>query len=163
MVKNGESTKMLAGEYSSKVVAGVRIAIPSEFRKILGKSCIIAKGYEGSLLLVPTEKWSLIVEPLQKSSFFDRNIRDTLRFLVGSSFTVEPDKQGRIVVPVMLREYSKVNYAQNDSSEVVFVGLVNWVEIWEKSLWEQRLSYVEENADEIAQELKLLQGDPAKQ
>jgi MraZ protein len=113
-------------------------------------------------LLVPTEKWSVILEPLQKSSFFDRNIRDTLRFLVGSSYTIDTDKQGRIVVPAMLREYSKIAHTQNDSSEVVFVGLVNWAEIWEKSLWEQRLAYVEDNADEIAQELKMLQGESTK-
>lgn len=154
MVKNGE--QKLAGEYEVKVVSGHRLAIPSSLRKIFKGECIVTKGYENCLILVTKEKWQNLTAPLESQSFFDRNIRDTLRFLVGSSFTVDLDSQGRFVIPHMLRQFSNIEYKQQSNSEVVFVGLINWVEIWDKKRWENRMKYVEQNADAIAQELQII-------
>jgi MraZ protein len=148
MVKNGEQQK-LAGEYEVKVVSGYRLAVPSSFKKIFQGKCVITKGYESSLILVKQDKWETLTQPLESQTFFDRNIRDTLRLLVGSSFELSLDAQGRFVIPQTLREYAEIS----QSSEVVFVGLINWVEIWEKNLWKQRMKYIEDNADAIAQEL----------
>lgn len=155
MVKNGESKKLI-GEFESKVVSGNRIALPVQLRKPLGTKCVIARGYEESLIIVPHDKWNDLVKPLETSSFFDRNIRDTLRFIVGSSFEVEFDKQGRFVVPQSLRSYSHIEFGSG-VDEVVFIGLINWVEVWSKKLWQERVTFLEQNADAIAQELNTLQ------
>lgn len=151
MVKTGESK--LIGEYSGKVVAGHRVALPAGLRKSLGNSFIMTKGYEGCILIVPSTSWEKLIQPMESRSFLDRNARDTLRFLVGSAFEVETDSQGRVVVPETLRKYAETLYSEGKDCEVVFVGLVNWIEIWEKSRWDERNSFIEENADGIAQEL----------
>ncbi len=152
MVRNGDKAKLI-GEYTGKVVAGHRIALPAPLRKLLGSSFVMTKGYEGCLLVVPSTSWEKLIEPMQTRSFLDRNVRDSLRFLVGSAFEVVGDSQGRVVVPESLREYAKTQYSERKEVEVVFVGLVNWVEVWEKSKWEERNAFLEENADGIAQEL----------
>ena len=152
MVKTGDTTKLI-GEYSGKVVAGHRVALPAALRKILGNSFVMTKGYEGCILVVPSTSWEKLTEPMESRSFLDRNARETLRFLVGSAFEVSTDAQGRVVMPESLRKYAGTIYTDKKETEVVFVGLVNWVEVWEKKRWEERSMYLEENADAIAQEL----------
>lgn len=152
MVKTGESAKLI-GEYSGKVVAGHRVALPAVLRKVLGNSFIMTKGYEGCILIVPSTSWEKLIQPMESRSFLDHNARDTLRFLVGSAFEVATDAQGRVVMPETLRKYAGTLYSDRKDCEIVFVGLVNWIEVWEKSRWEERASFIEENADGIAQEL----------
>lgn len=152
MVKNGDNKKLI-GEYSGKVVAGHRVALPAAFRKLLGNSFVITKGYEGCLLVVPSSSWEKLIEPMESRSFLDRNVRDSLRFLVGSAFDAETDSQGRVVLPETLRTYGSLSFIDRKDTEVVFVGLVNWIEVWEKSRWTERNTYLEDNADGIAQEL----------
>ena len=158
MVKIGDKAKLI-GEYSGKVVAGHRVALPAALRKLLGNSFVMTKGYEGCILVVPSASWEKLIEPMEARSFLDRNVRDSLRFLVGSAFEVTGDVQGRVVVPETLRNYAGTQYNEKHDCEVVFVGLVNWVEVWEKSRWEERNAYLEENADGIAQELISIKGD----
>jgi len=152
MVKHGEPGKLI-GEYVGKVVSGHRVAFPAPLRKILGTSFIVTKGYEGCLLVVPSNSWEKLVQPMDSRSFLDRNARDSLRFLVGSAFEVTGDSQGRVVLPETLRKYADMVFNEKRDTEVVFVGLISWIEVWEKSRWTERAAFLEENADGIAQEL----------
>ncbi len=47
---------------------------------------------------------------------------------------VELDKQGRIIIPAFLRKYADVL----ESRETVVVGVMNHVEIWNPTLWEEK-------------------------
>lgn len=138
---------MIVGEYSTKVGEKKRIAIPKKFREELGEELIITRGYEQSLVLVNKEMWNKIAGSVLDGSFINKNIRETTRFLVGSASEIYPDKQGRVVVPSGLYEYAKLE------EEVVFVGLINWVEIWDKKVWDSKVQYLAENGDAIAEEL----------
>mgnify|MGYP001000679263 FL=1 len=91
--------------------------------------------------------WEKIAEDVIGGSFINKNIRDTSRFLVGSAKEVQTDSQGRFVIPEALYEHAEL------SEEVVFIGLVNWVEIWSKDKWLKRLDYLKKNGDEIADEI----------
>lgn len=152
MVKK-EISKRLSGEYNGKIIDGHRLALPANLRTIIGADCILTKGYEGCAILARSTDWNKLVEPLNSSSFLDRNIRDTLRFLVGSAFDVSLDSQGRFIVPETIREYSGISFKKGEEKEVVFLGLINWIEIWEKTRWVARNQYINANADSIAQEL----------
>jgi MraZ protein len=150
MVKTGGDQKLI-GEYTSKIVAGHRVSLPSALRKQLGKAFVLTKGYEGCLLIVPTQSWEKLIAPMESRSFLDRNVRDSMRFLVGSAFDATCDTQGRVVVPESLRKYADTEFVEKFDKEVVFVGLMNWIEIWEKKRWATRSEYLETNADSIAQ------------
>lgn len=141
---------MIIGEYQTKVSDKKRIAIPKKIREELGDKLILTKGYENCLVLVSEIQWKTIANEVINGSFINRDIRDTSRFLVGSAIEVYPDSQGRIVVPQPLIKHAKF------SSEVTFLGLVNWVEIWASDKWEERLEYLEKNGDKIAQEISKL-------
>jgi len=138
---------MLIGEYRSKVGEKKRVSLPNKLRKELGKNLILTRGYEKSLVLVNKEMWESIAGEVVSGSFINKSIRDTSRFLIGSASEINPDNQGRIVIPQGLYEYAQL------SKEAVFIGLVNWVEIWDKKNWKARLNYLKEHGDEIADEL----------
>ena len=148
MVISGEQwitkIKMLIGEYETKIGEKKRVAIPKKFRNELGSDLILTRGYEGTLVLVNKNMWEKIAQEVINGSFINKNIRDTTRFLVGSATEVEADGQGRIVIPNSLFKYG------NFKAEAVFVGLYNWIEIWDKEKWEERLNYLDKNSEEIA-------------
>jgi MraZ protein len=138
---------MLIGEYTGKVGEKKRVSLPSKFREELGDEIILTRGYEDALIVVNKKLWKAIASEVMTGSFIDKNIRDTSRFLVGSAKEIELDSQGRFVIPQPLYEHADI------TDEVVFIGLANWIEIWDKEKWEERVEYLKENSDQIAQEI----------
>ncbi|KKP43098.1 division/cell wall cluster transcriptional repressor MraZ [candidate division WS6 bacterium RIFOXYD1_FULL_33_8] len=138
---------MIIGEYRSKISDKKRVSLPKKFRNELGEEIILTRGYEDSLILVNKGMWEKIAKDVMDGSFINKNIRDTSRFLVGGAKEITIDGQGRFLIPDSLLEHATL------SSDVVFIGLINWVELWDREKWEQRLKYLKENGDEIAQEI----------
>ena len=138
---------MIIGEYKSRVGEKKRVSLPTKFREQIGEDLILTRGYEESLILVNKEMWEKVAQGVINGSFTDKNIRDTSRFLVGSAEEIEMDSQGRFVIPESL-----FNHA-NLGSEIVFIGLVNWIEIWDAEKWQKRVGYLQEHGEEIAQEI----------
>jgi MraZ protein len=138
---------MLIGEYTSKIGEKKRISLPKKFRDELGEEIILTRGYENALIIVNKKLWQNIAKDVINGSFINKNVRDTSRFLVGGAKEISTDPQGRFVIPSQLYNHAGLN------EEVVFVGLVNWIEVWDKTKWEERLNYLKENSDEIAQEI----------
>ncbi len=138
---------MLIGEYRSKVGEKKRVSLPKKFREELGEDLILTRGYENALVLVNKSMWSTVAKEVMNGSFINKNIRDTSRFLVGGAKEIQTDSQGRFVIPESLYEYAEI------SDEVVFIGLANWIEIWSRDKWNERLEYLKKNSGEIADEL----------
>ena len=138
---------MLIGEYHGKLSNKKRTSLPKKFRNELGENIILTRGYEDALILVNQDMWQKIAQDVINGSFINKNIRDTSRFLVGSATEVQTDKQGRFIIPQALFDHAQLK------EDIVFIGLVNWIEIWEKSKWEERLQYLKQHGEDIAQEL----------
>jgi MraZ protein len=138
---------MIIGEYKSKVGEKKRVSLPKKFRDELGEEIILTRGYENSLILVNKGMWEKVGKEVINGSFINKNIRDTSRFLIGGAKEIVTDSQGRFIIPEALFEHAQLK------DEIVFIGLVNWIEIWDRDQWEKRLTYLRENGDEIAQEI----------
>jgi MraZ protein len=138
---------LLVGQYKNKIGAKKRVAFPKSFRDEMGKDLVITNGYEGCLVAVDQNRWKEITKEIVGGSFIDKNIRDAGRFLLGGANEINLDNQGRFVIPEMLFDYGDFE------EEVVFLGLVNWVEIWDLKKWQDHQNYVEDNSGQIAQKL----------
>ena len=138
---------MLIGQYSTKAESNGRLILPKKVRRSFRKKVIISRGYDNCLLLVNPDNFLQVAEEISRKSFLDPDQRDTERFLLGSAFELEIDKQGRIVIPEVLRHYSQIE------KEVVFIGLANRVEIWAKPIWQKHQKYLIEHSQEIAKRL----------
>jgi MraZ protein len=138
---------MLIGEYNSKIGEKKRVSLPKKFREELGNDLILTRGYEQALIIVNEKLWKNIAREVIDGSFINKDIRDTSRFLVGGAKEISTDDQGRFVIPESLFNHGEFK------KEVVFIGLVNWVEVWDKENWDKRLTYLKDHGDEIAQEI----------
>ena len=138
---------MLIGEYRSKLGEKKRVSLPKKFRDQLGENLILTRGYEQALIVVNEELWKKVATEVIDGSFINKDVRDTSRFLVGGAKEISLDTQGRFVIPESLLDHAEIK------NEVVFIGLINWVEIWDKEKWRERTEYLKEHGEEIAQEI----------
>lgn len=138
---------MLIGEYKSRLGEKKRVSLPKKFREQLGENLILTRGYEQALIIVNEKMWKKVATEVMNGSFINKDIRDTSRFLVGGAKEISLDTQGRFVIPESLLEHAEIK------KDVVFIGLYNWVEVWDKDKWQERLKYLKEHGEEIAQEI----------
>ena len=139
---------MLLGQVNNKLDNKNRLSFPYRFRKEMGDKFIITQNMEGSLLMVSANRWKTLLEGTENKPFTIAEARETQRFLFGSAVEVELDEKGRFILPEHLKIYSGI------SSEAVFVGVYNRVEIWEKKRWEDyNKTHLIKNISQITQKL----------
>lgn len=139
---------MLIGQYDGNLGEKNRVAIPKKFRLELGETIIVAKWYEGCLVLVSQDKWQDLLDRVSgKSGYVTEPVRDTDRFILGSAFELSPDSQGRIVIPQALREYA------NFGGDVTFLGLRDRVEAWDKATWRKKEDELTQNAAKMMEKI----------
>ena len=132
---------MLIGHYFVKLTAKGRLAILARFRPEIGNKAVVARFYEKCLVLVGLPRWTeLMTKSTTKGELITQPTRDVERFILGSAFEIDLDSQGRFVVPQVLRDYASI------SDEIVFLGLGDRVEIWNKRDWEKRETNIEDIA-----------------
>ena len=140
---------MLLGKHPARFASGHRVSVPFQFRKELGSPMILARWYEGCLVLVGREYWNALYKRLMGESHLLINpVRDTERFIMASAYELYPDEQGRIVIPENLVEYSKLK------EDLYFIGLGEKAEIWSKDVWEEKEKEVVRDAAGYIEELE---------
>lgn len=121
---------MLIGEYRPSIDQKGRVSFPSKLREELGESFIITKGLDNCLSVYCMEEWNKLVEKV--SALPAAKARNIQRFIFASAANVEPDKQGRVLIPQTLRSHAGLG-----TGEVVVVGLSNHAEIWNAEKWDE--------------------------
>lgn len=139
---------MLIGSYLGILSDARRVAVPKKFLIDLGENPVLAKWYEDCLILVSSDFWDkLSVRLMGDKKAFDLGVRDIERFILGSAFEVEPDEQGRIIIPEILFNYAKLE------KETIFVGLIDRVEVWPKSVWDEKSESLAKTTKEYIENL----------
>lgn len=141
---------MLIGSFKNNIGDKNRVAFPIKFKNELGSSLIVTKGYENCLIIVDKSKFSGLMNSIKDVPFVNSGLRDTKRFLIGSAQEIELDKQGRFVIPPDLKKYASLG------NECVFIGLVDWIELWDKSIWDKKEESINSKSSEISDKLSEL-------
>ena len=81
-------------------------ALPAKFRSQLGSGMVMARGQERCVYLLPQSEFRRIAVQIQRTSMGNKAARDYLRVFLSGAVDQEPDKQGRVLVPQMLRDYA---------------------------------------------------------
>lgn len=135
---------MFMGQYEHSIDTKGRIIIPVKYREDLGNVFVVTRGLDGCLFLYPPEEWQNFVEKLKELPS-NQSTRKIQRQFLSKAMEVTLDKQGRILIPALLREVAALE------KEVVFVGMMNRIEVWDKC----RLEAQEMEEDEEALEANL--------
>ena len=138
---------MFIGEYSYIIDHKKRVAIPSKFRKALGKKAIVTKGIDKCLTVYTLNEWEKVAKKLGDLPSSRVNVRGFVRVMLSGAVDITLDKLGRILIPDYLKEYAGLE------KEVVVVGLSNKIEIWNNVDWKSYKDKTEKEIGDMAQEL----------
>lgn len=137
------------GTHQNRLDAKGRVSIPAPFRAALRPT------EDGSPPLVlrpshthscvegwPAAVFQALAEPLDRIDLFSEAHDDLAAALFADAYPVEPDKEGRIVMPDALRQHAGL------SDAVVFLGMGRTFQIWEPAAAERRRTEARERARE---------------
>lgn len=133
---------MFMGEYNHTIDAKGRLIIPAKFREVLGDEFVVTKGMDGCLFVFDNSEWQVFAEKLRSLPMIDKEVRQFTRFFLSGAASVEVDKQGRILLPSVLRDFAGI------TKDTVLIGVGSRIEIWSKDRWEGTVTY--QDMDEIS-------------
>lgn len=123
-----------SGKYYYNLDEKGRLIIPAPFREIISakyspKLFITSAAFDKCLCIYPFEEWNTLQEKVRGLPQMDDAVTYFKRKVIASAIEVDIDRQGRVLVPQAHREDSGI------ASEVVIVGMIDRLELWDKSLW----------------------------
>ena len=136
---------MFMGEYNHTIDAKGRLIVPSKFREALGDTFVVTTGLDGCLFVYDNEEWKLFEEKLRALPITNKEARQFVRFFLAGAAEVEVDKQGRILIPNVLREFAGL------AKDVALVGVGSRIEIWSRERFEDTAAF--DDMDEIAEHM----------
>ena len=141
---------MFMGEYNHTIDAKGRLIVPAKFREILGDNFIVTKGLDGCLFVYPNDEWTRFEEKLKSLPLTNKNARQFTRFFLAGAAACEVDKQGRILLPQVVREFASLE------KDVVLVGVASRIEIWSRERWDESMNTYDGDMDEVAENMESL-------
>lgn len=144
-VEIGGYLSMFMGEFQHSIDAKGRLIVPSKLRGKLGEKFVVTRGLDGCLFGYPLSEWEKLEEKLNEMPLAKKDARTFVRFFYSAATECEIDKQGRINIPVTLRNHADL------TKSCVIIGVSNRIEIWDETRWQAFSEEAEENFDEIAE------------
>jgi MraZ protein len=138
---------MFFGEYQYRVDEKGRVPLPPKFRREIKDAAILTKGTEKCITVYPVAEWKRLAERLSSKVVSSVSQRKLNRAIFGSAFSTTFDGQGRMTLPLPLRDYAQLG------DTIVIVGINNCVELWNEELWKAEKTAAEEQAAQIMEDL----------
>ncbi len=125
-------TGLLLGQSEHSLDAKGRLIVPIRLREGLGSKFVMCNGHGNNYIQIyPIEEWMKFANDIASQDMTKLENRRKSAYFFGSSYTLEPDGQYRIVIPQKIRDEMHID------KEVVLVGMFSTVELWSKSEWEK--------------------------
>jgi len=138
---------VFSGAYEHTVDDKGRTVIPIGMRQRLGQTLVVTRGMNGCLWLFGDARWTEVQKTFSPASLLDLRGIKLERYFLGGAHELEPDKQGRVPIPQILMDHAGIS----PGSTIWIVGLMDRIEIWEKSRWE---AFNAEVAEELLSEVE---------
>ena len=122
------------GEYKCAADAKGRLFVPAKMREYFSDNptVVLVRSLDHCINLYTEEKWLAFQEQIE--ALPGTEARDVKRFFYGSMQTGEIDTQGRILLPLQLREFAGIE------KQVVVLGCGDHVEIWDEVSYREYLA-----------------------
>ena len=142
----------IIGTYECKVDVKGRLMFPVAFKGQLEKSLsngfVIKRSiFRKCLELYPFEEWDLESKRINNLNRFVKKNVDFIRKFMAGVKTVELDVTGRLLIPKDLIHYANIK------KEIVLASVVNKIEIWDKSEYENAVDYDSDEFADLAEEV----------
>ncbi len=125
---------LMLGTYLHSLDPKGRLTLPARFRDELAPGIVITKGIGNYLELYPRNAFEELAKRVEGS--IPAPERDLLRYFFANALDDVPDRQGRVLIPQMLREHAHLRL----DGEVLIAGVGSHLEIWNRELWDARMA-----------------------
>ncbi|CAN5147401.1 division/cell wall cluster transcriptional repressor MraZ [soil metagenome] len=139
--------QMFFGTYTPRLDDKGRLFLPAKFRPRLEGGVILTRGQENCIYGWTPEAFSEFTDRVRNTPFTNKGGRDFLRMLFSGASNELPDKQGRISVPQVLRDWGRLD------RECVVIGAMDRIEIWDAERWNEFSSGQETPFAEMSDEV----------
>ena len=128
---------MFVGTFEHSLDGKGRVVLPAAFRNELAGRGIVAQ-HQRCLAVWTTSGFDEVANRLRDKVREGLAPQNALRALSANAVQVEPDSQGRILIPQRLRQFAELD------RDLVVIGAFDRIEIWDAARWQQ----VSEEADQ---------------
>jgi MraZ protein len=139
---------MFLGEFEYKIDEKGRVPIPPKFRRELKEGVILMPGVEKCINIYPLDEWKKVSAALTTGTIAASKLRRLNRAMFATAFSLNIDGQGRVALPVPLRNYASID------DEVVIAGSNTYMELWNKEEWGSEKRISQEQAWQIIESLE---------
>jgi MraZ protein len=123
-----------------------RLVLPPPFREAIkadgGDRCMLTRMFN-TIYGYSLNEWEQVKARILERANKNDEMRRVRRSFFGNAHDCQLDKQGRILIPPMLREAAKLE------KEIVLVGDQDHFEIWRKDNWELEDQTVQNNMQNV--------------
>ena len=137
---------MFRGRFEHNVDAKGRVSLPAKYRDILSTNYndrLVITNYDSCLIAYPYEEWVTLEENFRQYSIMQEDVEVFMHYFISGATECTIDKLGRILIPPILRKHAGLE------REIVFVGMITRIQIWDKQRWEQKFQKAQEAFDQI--------------
>ena len=139
---------MFLGEFDYRIDEKGRVLIPPKFRRELKEGVVLTPGVEKCINIYSLSEFKKLAATLTTGSVTRSKLRKLNRAIFATAFTLNFDGQGRIALPILLREYASIE------DEAVVAGANTYLELWSKEQWESEKAISQEQAWQIIESLE---------
>ena len=122
------------GRYEHTLDTKGRVILPAKFRASFERGGYLAEHREGCLALWTPGEFERQMAGMQARTAGGRTDRNRARLWAANAHEVEIDRQGRMAIPVRLRQFAVLD------SDVLVHGAIDRVELWSPAVWDQRVA-----------------------
>ncbi len=141
---------MFLGSFEHTLDAKGRVSLPVRFREVLSTNgdnrLVLTTNIDPGgqcLVAYPIKQWQEFQDKISCLPQFDEDVILLKRLHIGGACEVNMDRQGRLLIPPMLREYAGF------SGQVLFAGLGATIELWDREQWEAQRTLAKKNLSRI--------------
>ncbi|HEX2175513.1 MAG TPA: division/cell wall cluster transcriptional repressor MraZ [Nocardioidaceae bacterium] len=138
---------MFFGTHTPRLDEKGRLFLPAKFRDQLQEGLVITRGQERCLYVWPDAEFAALTEQMRQAPVTNKKARDYMRMLFAGASDETPDKQGRITIPPMLRDYASL------TRDCVVIGAMSRVEVWDARSWERYSGEQEQAFADMSEEV----------
>ena len=110
-----------------------RLILPAKFRAHFESGGFLTENHDGCVALWTPEEFDKQMSQMLELSERGGQERNLVRFWASTSAAVDIDRQGRLPVPLHLRQFAGF------ASEVLVHGAIDRIELWDPTRWEEKV------------------------
>lgn len=142
----------IIGTYECKADAKGRLMMPTALKKqllaVLKDGFVLKRSvFQQCLELYPKNEWDVEMQKVNKLNRYVKKNNDFIRLFMAGVRMVDVDDAGRLLIPKDLAKIAGI------SKDLVLSSAVNYIEVWDKDLYEASISDASQDFSALAEEV----------